>query len=543
MKKRSTLFILFLAALFFTSCRSTLLEYSTNERADQIRRMPRAEFSYGKSARHKIIQATHCQCAQPEKAIVLFLQAAHDLAPYSSEGTWAKKASSYALASAVELIHENQYWGTTLTYKSYAFRILLDEKSLPASAFKTLQSTYQFYSTALEPEIDVRGTGSPLIANYAWNAERKTKIPWLPKIGFDYSITALADWTQQNTVTISLQDSRLNPAFSQNQTVPFAKSYIKTRKFILEGIKTVLRPESGIKQTGLYCFEPVDVNRIPVILVHGLAATPNLWVKPTHKIIHDPTVRANYQFYAFYYPTGLPLSLNAAELKKEIKSLYQYLKKNGAGSQAENMVVIGHSMGGILSSAISRDYRGADKEIYKNGTDSLRVDSMGKAAIEELLIKPPLDCVTRVIFVATPHRGSEYADNWIGQVTSHFIKIPRNAIAMDPTHYREDLTHFGRSLFRIDDHMDGVQRLRFNNPVLNYNLSRPKLPHVTYHSIIGDRGFPGDPENSTDGIVKYASSHLDEAASEKVVPAWHNAQDNDQAIEEMQRILRLHLKN
>jgi hypothetical protein len=59
---------------------------------------------------------------------------------------------------------------------------------------------------------------------------------------------------------------------------------------------------------------------------------------------------------------------------------------------------------------------------------------------------------------------------------------------------------------------------------------------VPYHSIIGDRG-KGNSPNSTDGVVAYWSSHLEGAASEKVVPSGHGANENPEGIAEIRRIL------
>jgi hypothetical protein len=59
---------------------------------------------------------------------------------------------------------------------------------------------------------------------------------------------------------------------------------------------------------------------------------------------------------------------------------------------------------------------------------------------------------------------------------------------------------------------------------------------VPYHSIIGDRG-KGDTPESSDGVVPYWSSHLDGAASEKIVPSGHGSNENPEGIEEFRRIL------
>jgi hypothetical protein len=63
---------------------------------------------------------------------------------------------------------------------------------------------------------------------------------------------------------------------------------------------------------------------------------------------------------------------------------------------------------------------------------------------------------------------------------------------------------------------------------------------ITYHSIIGDQG-KGDTPDSSDGIVPYWSSHLDGAASEKIVPSGHGSERSPEGIEELERILHEHL--
>ena len=65
---------------------------------------------------------------------------------------------------------------------------------------------------------------------------------------------------------------------------------------------------------------------------------------------------------------------------------------------------------------------------------------------------------------------------------------------------------------------------------------------AAYHSIIGNRGKPGPLADSTDGVVPYWSSHMDKAQSELIVPGPHGSCQLPQTIEELKRLLRLHLK-
>jgi hypothetical protein len=86
---------------------------------------------------------------------------------------------------------------------------------------------------------------------------------------------------------------------------------------------------------------------------------------------------------------------------------------------------------------------------------------------------------------------------------------------------------------------NSVKGLSPTNPMLKVLDARPI--EAPYHSIIGDRG-KGDTPNSSDGVVEYWSSHLKSAKSECIVPGPHGSCELPETITEVDRILRLHLK-
>lgn len=87
-----------------------------------------------------------------------------------------------------------------------------------------------------------------------------------------------------------------------------------------------------------------------------------------------------------------------------------------------------------------------------------------------------------------------------------------------------------------------VRALAPNNRFVRAVNTIPIAPEVTYHPIMGDRGKDDTP-NSSDGVVPHWSSHMDGAASEKIVPSGHSAHQNPEGIKEVERILHLHLKS
>ena len=146
------------------------------------------------------------------------------------------------------------------------------------------------------------------------------------------------------------------------------------------------------------------------------------------------------------------------------------------------------------------------------------------------------------MFVATPHQGSRRADIYPVRILSSLVEIPKQLLLLQVPETAAALTDFGRSLFGPEKKENSLSLLQSQSGTLTILKESPVYKHIRYHSIIGDRGR-GDTQNSTDGIVDYKSSHLHGAESEKIVPSGHNAHDDPQAIKEMNRILRLHLRS
>src|SRR5438105_10265930 len=144
--------------------------------------------------------------------------------------------------------------------------------------------------------------------------------------------------------------------------------------------------------------------------------------------------------------------------------------------------------------------------------------------------------INRVVFVCTPQRGSETALSGLARFGRSLIALP---LALTSTMRQSlvdvDLTQFTGSARRLPNSVSGLSP---NNPSLKIvNSATISTP---YHSIIGDRGR-GDSPNSTDGVVPYWSSHLAGAKSEVIVPGPHGSCALPQTIDELDRILKLHL--
>jgi hypothetical protein len=161
-----------------------------------------------------------------------------------------------------------------------------------------------------------------------------------------------------------------------------------------------------------------------------------------------------------------------------------------------------------------------------------------RKVLEEALVFNHRRDVERVIFISTPHRGSKFASGWIGRIGAGLVRTPqRFASIYASTKPLLIADPAARSLNRMPNSVDTLEpNDRFVQAVNKIPITRG----IPYHSIMGDRGR-GDTPNSSDGIVPYWSSHLEGAESELIVNSDHGAQYNQQAIREVERILKKNL--
>jgi len=287
---------------------------------------------------------------------------------------------------------------------------------------------------------------------------------------------------------------------------------------------------------GLYQFQRFDPEKIPVVMVHGLMSRPETWVPAVNGLLADKEVREHYQFWFFLYPTGLPVWASAAKLRAELDRYRQALDPQHNNPNFSRMVLAGHSMGGLISSLQVRE---GGKKLWKQFTDTPPSEMNLTPKLKERVIRivefQPRPEIARVVFFSVPHRGSDLAVNPFAEFFSRLIKLPFTFLKADQLVLQRAVHQEMRDLFVAP--ANSVTFLRAKSPLLQAILNLPMKKGVPYHSIIGDRG-KGDTPESSDGVVPYWSSHLDGAASEKIVPSGHGSNENPEGIEEFRRILQ-----
>ena len=335
------------------------------------------------------------------------------------------------------------------------------------------------------------------------------------------------------------------------QEVPLAANFtsgyglwLARSDFALQALRSLFGGRDGLTQPRIYLMQPYDPERRTVIMLHGLASSPEAWINVANEVLGDETLRRRYQIWQVYYPTNAPLPLNNFAIREAVTQTLKHFDPTGQAPASKNITLIGHSMGGVLSRLMVSS---SEDKLWDALLASYPMQGAQQRRIEEKLAPylrfEPLPQVSDAIFIASPHRGTDFANNRISRWVANLITLP---VAM-----LGQLGDISRELIRIAPGRQDAGPLRIPNsidnlsdrdPFVRLSSGLPMNPRVRFHSIIGN-DTPGLAQAlSSDGIVPYASAHLDGAASELVIPSAHSVQENPLAILEIRRILREQLQ-
>jgi pimeloyl-ACP methyl ester carboxylesterase len=289
--------------------------------------------------------------------------------------------------------------------------------------------------------------------------------------------------------------------------------------------------------SGLFMLHPYHPNMIPVVLVHGTASSAARWAEMANELLGDPEIASRYQIWGIIYNSGNPIPLSAMRLREALTEVRYDIDPGGEDPALDQMVVIGHSQGGLLTKMTVVDSGNRFWEnISKVPFDEAQLDPASRDLLARTLFVKPLPFVKRVIFIATPHRGSFLAGNRIAKFANKFINLPGGLAraAADVAKLRgPDALGTSFSIPTALDNMDP------SNPFLKTLASLPIAAGVHVNSIIAVKGT-GPIEEGNDGVVAYKSAHIEGVESELVVRSGHSTQATAETIEEVRRILYEH---
>ena len=216
------------------------------------------------------------------------------------------------------------------------------------------------------------------------------------------------------------------------------------------------------------------------------------------------------------------------------------LDPDGTDPALHDMVVMGHSQGGLLTKLTVVDSGDAFwKLVSDHPFDEFEFSPPVRDALQRSLFVTPLPFVKRVIFLCTPHRGSYLASFSITGLLKDLIALPTNLTQISTELLVQNQDKLaGRALTRMPTSIDNMTP---GNPFLKALAALPIAPGVAANSIIAVKGS-GPLESESDGVVRYESAHIDGVESELVVHSSHSAQALPETIQEVRRILIEHAR-
>src|ERR1700674_853895 len=440
---------------------------------------------------------------------------------------------------------------------------LLDED---AALDQVLSAGGRMFALALEPaaRYEVRGLrhryrragiGAALIA-FRENRRREAIERFYPPEGIVGPVTATLHFVPESgraggaprEAVLRLSDPRRVESvrlgaqsypLEADLTAPFAYLLARTKlnRLALTGL---LRGGAAEWHRGVFMMEPFDPDKIPVLMVHGLFSSPMIWRDLSNDVMSARELRSRYQVWHYMYPTASPLLISAERFRADVDELLAVLGAQ-TGRPVKPMVLVGHSMGGLLIRTSMVDSGPALwNALSPVPFDELRMAREDHDELRRQLFLMPKPWATRAIFFAVPHHGSGYTRSIPAHLARVLMRLPeperRFELRLVPElagSLRPDLASFAsRPASSIDTLASG-------DPTLSALAALTTDPAVPFHSIIGvsDRTPDGD---QSDGVVRRSSAHLEGSASELLVPVHHQDSADPRVLAEIYRILAEH---
>lgn len=304
-----------------------------------------------------------------------------------------------------------------------------------------------------------------------------------------------------------------------------------------------MRPGRSQTIMGLYMIQPYEPGKIPVLMVHGLWSSPMTWMEMFNDLRSQPEIRDRYQFWFYLYPTGQPFWLSAAQLRNDLIEVRRALDPNGQEPALDQMVLIGHSMGGLVSKMQTLN---SGNEYWRLVSDTplpeIKAADDVRSKLQNCFYFQPNPSVRRVITIATPHHGSNFSNQTTQWLAHRLIRLQQMLASQEKLFSENPQAFGGGSLLRIETSVDSLSPSTAIFPVM---ANAPRASWVHYHTIAGlvpAHGIFGTLAAGGDGVVALDSARQPNADSELVVPADHmTVHTHPLAVLEVRRILQAHL--
>ncbi|MDD5266406.1 MAG: alpha/beta hydrolase [Methylococcales bacterium] len=296
-------------------------------------------------------------------------------------------------------------------------------------------------------------------------------------------------------------------------------------------------------QDGIFTLQPFRPGKIPVVLVHGTASSPARWAELINELNGDPKIRERFQIWLFIYDSGRGVGYSAGRLRTALTNIVHELDSEGKDPALQQMVVIGHSQGGLLTKLTAIDSGTKFWNLFSDKPfEQMKLSPEAREFLQQSAFFTPLPFVKRVVFISTPQHGAMLAaSRFVTGLASKLVNLPVTVVNTTAL-LAQIATSSGdeKVAAMLSRPMTSIDTMNPNNPAQKVLASISIAPGIPAHSIIAVEG-DGPKEEGDDGVVAYKSAHIDEAVSEVVVHWSHSSQGTPEVIQEIKRILFEHL--
>ncbi len=387
------------------------------------------------AAEQSLTKAMHEERAKPLVALgdcLKALQSASNELKRNSRNATAVRDYNFAVSRVFQIIHDAKLdpWTEPLRVPMAQGDFVLTHKPDPRPEWNP--ALYEFTPA---DQFDVGGkyvterttrdgTGAPIVAvERQASKERREKLA--PSRIFR-TVTAVAQFQGRRCVLEFFDPLDKETVSFYGRTVPLAADFTVPLAVMLQEtdpakheLSRVLNPEKYAQTAAIERLQPFNPNKTVVLVIHGLKDSQATWTPMINKLRGDPVIRKHYQFWFYSYPTGYPFPYSAAILREELDEVEKQFPK------LKPMVLIGHSMGGCISRLLLTD--SGDQlwmKIFGRPPDEVSLTPKTREYFRQELFFRHRPEIGRVIFIASPLRGSNLATGLIGSLAAVFIREP-----------------------------------------------------------------------------------------------------------------------
>jgi len=321
-------------------------------------------------------------------------------------------------------------------------------------------------------------------------------------------------------------------------STPLARQ-LSNRDLSLLDTWALIRPDLAQRIEGLYMVQPYDPDRIPVLMIHGFWSSPMTWMEMFNDLQADPEIRRHYQFWFYLYPTGEPVAFSAARLRETLKQVRRECDPEMRNPKPDEMVVVGHSMGGILAHSLTIDSgESLWSAVSQQPVSTLKADPETRQALQQVFYFSANPSVDRIVTIASPYAGSTMSNRFTRWALGSSICLPARTMKLRRVLFEHATA---QSQEQLELPRTSIDSLSPKSAILRLVRGNPVPQTVHHHNIVAiNRGR--NAENWTDGVVTWKSAHLDNVDSERVIQAGHSQiVRSPETVREMRRILIEHL--